>query len=286
MTDIAGRAAFVTGGGSGIGRAIAVELAREGAAVAVADVLMDNAGAVTEEILAAGGRAAAIVCDVTDRTSIRRAKEEAIAALGDVSLLFAVAGVSSWQRLVEMSDDDVDWIFQVNLMGVVDCVRMFVPDMIAAGDGHVLGTASVAGLLPAWLPSHCAYSSAKLGVIGLMLNLRMELSEAGVGCTVYCPSSVASRMAQNQPRARPTRFGSGGDVQAPPNVRQIFKDAGRVPRPPEEVAPYVLRAVRENRPLVFNSTQDRLTFQETYVDLVMEAFAEVEEFERGAIQGP
>jgi hypothetical protein len=115
-----------------------------------------------------------------------------------------------------------------------------------------------------------------------MLNLRFELEESGIGATLYCPSSVASRMAENQTRARPDRFGPGGEILLPAKVKELFADAGRVPRPPAEVAPIVLRAVRENRPLVFNSTQDRNTFQDTYVDLVMAAFDDVADLERSA----
>ena len=187
MTEIAGRVAFVTGGGSGIGRALASALAVEGAAVVVADILDENARAVAEEIGAAEGTAVALACDVSDRASVRQAKDEANAALGPVSLLFANAGVTSFQPLVEMSDDDIDWIIGVDLMGVVNCLTAFLPDMVAARDGHVCATSSVAGLCAGWIPYHSAYSAAKLGVLGMMLNLRLELAELGVGASVLVP---------------------------------------------------------------------------------------------------
>src|SRR5437762_7898880 len=117
MTEIAGKAAVVTGGGSGIGMGLAKALAAEGAAVAVADIIFDNAVRVAEAIKAAGGKAVAIHCDVCERQSIKQMQAVATAALGPVQLLFANAGATSFDPLMEMSDDDVDWIIQVNLMG-------------------------------------------------------------------------------------------------------------------------------------------------------------------------
>jgi NAD(P)-dependent dehydrogenase (short-subunit alcohol dehydrogenase family) len=186
--------------------------------------------------------------------------------------------VSSFQPLTEMSDEDVDWIYGVNLMGVVSTVRAFLPDMLEAGEGHVLATASIAGLVPGLIPRHAAYSSAKLGVIGLMMNLRHELAERGVGATVYCPSFVASEMGRNQVRARPDRFGPGGEIDVPADVRATLVAAGLVPREPEAVAPEVLDAVRHNRPIAFNTsdTPDRRRFLETYVEPVLAAFDAVE----------
>src|SRR5688572_276102 len=162
MTEIRGRVALVTGGGSGIGRGLALALAADGAAVAVADIRADAAKAVAEEVAAAGGRAVGLACDVSDRAAVARTKAEAEAALGRVSLLFANAGATHFDRMAEMPADEVDWIIQVNLMGVTNCVMAFLPEMIAARDGHVVATASMAGILAGWIPYHAPYSAAKL----------------------------------------------------------------------------------------------------------------------------
>jgi NAD(P)-dependent dehydrogenase (short-subunit alcohol dehydrogenase family) len=278
VTEIRGKAAFVTGGGSGIGRGLARALAGESASVVVADILPDNARRIADEIAAEGGTALAVVCDVSDRASVRRAKEEANQAFGRVSLLFANAGVTSWQRLTEMTEDDVDWIFQVNLMGVVNSLQAFVPDMVEARDGHVCATSSLAGLCPSWLPFHTCYSATKMGILGLMLNLRLELAEYGVGASVLVPGPVWSGVAENLARSRPERFGGPSDagMEAPRAARDLVGDVSGF-RQPEEVAEMVLLAVRKNRPIVFTSA-DRKLFQETYVDPVMAAFDEVEEF--------
>jgi short-subunit dehydrogenase len=160
-------------------------------------------------------------------------------------------------------------------------MRAFVPDMIAARDGHAFATASVSGLSPGWQPHHSAYSSSKIGVIGLMLNLRHELSEFGVGASVLIPGGVAGGMKENNARYRPPRYGGPGEgeVEVPEAVLKLFADSGLVFRPAEEVAQMVLLALRENHPIVLTSPTDRKTFQETYVDPVMAAFDRVVAFE-------
>ncbi|HMP57283.1 MAG TPA: SDR family NAD(P)-dependent oxidoreductase [Novosphingobium sp.] len=152
MTDISGKSAVVTGGGSGIGMGLAKELARQGARVAIADIKLANAQAVADEITAAGGTAIALECDVCERASIAAMRDAAVAALGPVQLVFANAGATSFDPLMEMSDADVDWIVQVNLMGAINTTRAFLPGMIAAGGGHFCATASMAGALPGWIP--------------------------------------------------------------------------------------------------------------------------------------
>ncbi len=278
MTNIAGRVAIVTGGGSGIGKAIALELAREGAAVAVADIIADNAAKVAATIHAAGGKALAVHCDVIDRASIAAMKARVTAELGPVSMIFANAGATSFERLTDMSEDDADWIVHANFMGVLNCVMAFYPGMVAAGSGHVFATASTAGLMPSWVPYHVPYSGAKLGIIGLMLNLVTEAAEHGVGVTVLCPGGVVSGMKEHNAKYRPARFGgpSEGEVKIPEG---FFQHANLVFRPAEEVGRLVVAGVKANRPMLISDGAMRATFHETYVKLVDEAFDYVDAFD-------
>jgi NAD(P)-dependent dehydrogenase (short-subunit alcohol dehydrogenase family) len=281
MTDIGGRVAVVTGGGSGIGRGIALALAEEGAAVAIADIIAENADAVAAEIRAAGGKAVGVYCDVTDRDSVRRMKEQVTGELGRVSMVFANAGATSFERVTDMSEADVDWIIQVNLMGVTNCLLAFYPDMVRANGGHFLATSSTAGLMPSWVPYHAPYSGAKLGIIGMMFNLMVEASEHNVGVTVLCPGGVVSGMKDNNSRYRPARFGGPGEggVRIPEG---FFQDANLHFRPAEEVGKMVVQAVKENRPMVVTDGAMRRTFHESYVRLVDEAFDFVDRFDREA----
>lgn len=280
MTDIKGRVALVTGGGSGIGRGLAMALGAEGASVVVVDILQAPAEKVAQEIKDAGGKAIALACDVSDRAAVARMKADANAAFGKpVSLMLANAGVTCFDRLTDMTEQDVDWIIQVNLMGVTNCIMAFYPDMIAARDGHIFATASTAGLLPSWVPYHAPYSGAKLGVIGLMLNLRVEATEKNVGCTVLCPGGVVSGMKANNAKYRPDRFGgpSDGEVKIPEG---FFAHANLKFRPAEEVAQMCLNAIRKNRAMVITDPTMRAVFDDTYVKLVHEAFDDADAFEK------
>jgi len=281
MTQINGEVALVTGGGSGIGRGLALALAAEGAAVVVADIIEANARAVAEQIQQNGGKALAVSCDVSDLAAVKQVKAQANAAFGPVSLLFPNAGATSFERLTDMSYADIDWIVQVDLMGVMNCLTAFLPDMYAARKGHVVATASMAAVLPAWIPYHTVYSAAKAGVLGLMLNLRHEAAEFGVEATVLCPGGVATSMKDNNARYRPARF--GGPKQEGVHVpTESFAHTEIVFRSPDEVAQMVLRAVRANRPMVMTEPKMRTAFKESYVDLVLAAFDEAEAFDREA----
>jgi NAD(P)-dependent dehydrogenase (short-subunit alcohol dehydrogenase family) len=279
MTEISGKAAVVTGGGSGIGMGLAKELAKRGVCVAVADIILDNARKVADEINAAGGTAVAIHCDVCERGSIKQMKSDANAALGPIHLLFANAGATSFDPLMDMSDDDVDWIVQVNLMGVMNTTRAFLPDMMAAREGHIVATASMAGLLPGWIPVHVVYSAAKMGIIGAMLNLALEMKQYGVRTTLYCPGGVASGMKANNALYRPSRFGgpSHGEVHVP---QASFQANPVTFYSPESVAPMVLRAVQNNRPFVFDHAEQRRFFRETYSSVVEACYDDIETYER------
>lgn len=276
MTEIAGKTAVVTGGGSGIGMGLAKELGRQGARVAVADIQLAKAEAVAAAIREAGGEAVALHCDVTERASINGMRDAAIAALGPVSLVFANAGATSFTPLVDMSDADVDWIVQVNLMGVMNTTRAFLPGMIAAGGGHICATSSMAGLLPGWMPVHVPYSAAKMGIIGMMMNLAIELRPYNVFTTSYCPGGVASGMKANNGAYRPEKFGGPEPVAEVQFSGTDQTHSSMAFYRPEDVAPIVLNAVRNNRPFVFDHADQRRLFAETYASIVEACYDDLE----------
>ena len=282
MTDINGRAAVVTGGGSGIGKGMALALVEQGASVAIADIIIENAQAVADEINAAGGKAVAVQCDVCERTSIKAMKIAAEAALGPISLVLANAGATNFDLLAEISDDETDWIIQVNLMGVMNTIRAFLPDMIARGQGgHVVGTASVAGFLPTTIPVHTVYAAAKMGIVGLMMNLSCELEEHGIGSTVYPPGGVIGGMKENNERYRPARFGGpgSGEVYVPAASFANGK-LGKNSLEPIQAGRMVCRAIRNNRLIVVDHGYQRTIWQDDYAAHVLQAYDDIEAFER------
>lgn len=280
MTEISGKSAVVTGGGSGIGMGLAKELARQGAKVAVTDINLANAEKVAGEINTAGGNAIALQCDVCERGSIAQMKQQAVAALGPIQLVFANAGATSFTPLAQMSDDDVEWIIQVNLMGVMHTTRAFLPDMMSEGGGHICATASMAGLLPGWIPEHVPYSAAKAGIIGMMMNLALELKPFNIHTTSYCPGGVASGMKANNGSYRPSRFGGPvavAEVQFTGNSNVHSSPAFYHP---EAVAPMVLDAVRHNRPFAFDHADQRKFFRQTYAEVVEACYDATDAWER------
>ena len=263
MTEIAGKAAVVTGGGSGMGRGIALQLAKEGARVVVADIIEANAEKVAQEIRDRGGEAIGLACDVSDRASVRGMKAKANEAYGPILIVIPNAGATSF-----------DWIIQVNLMGVLNFIQIFLPDMLAAKEGHFVASASVAGFIPTLAPDHVPYTAAKMGIIGAMLNLRRELEGTGVESTVFTVASIQSNMGANNSSYRPARFGGPYDekIEVPAN----FKPPPR--KDPEEVAPMVTFAIRNNRPMLISDPVHRKNFNEQYLPIAMQAFDDVDAF--------
>jgi NAD(P)-dependent dehydrogenase (short-subunit alcohol dehydrogenase family) len=279
MTDIAGKAAVITGGGTGIGMGIAKELARQGVPVAIADIMIDNARRTAGEINAAGGKAIAIACDVCERGSIAAMRDEATAALGPIQLLFANAGATNFERLADIADNDIDWLIQVNLMGVINTVKAFLPGMIVAGGGHVVATASMAGLLPGWIPLHTIYSAAKMGIIGFAMNLAMEVRQHGIAVSTYCPGGVASGIAGRNASYRPEKYGGPrqGKMVIP---RESYIDNPVALYAPEAIGPIVLDAVRANHPFIFDHSEHLHEFRETFGSVVEACFGHIADWER------
>lgn len=274
MTEIAGKAAIVTGGGSGMGRGIALQLSKEGAKVVIADIIEANAEKVAQEIRDMGGEAIALVCDVSDRASVRAVKARANEAFGPILIVIPNAGATSFKKMKDLTDDEIDWIVQVNLMGVLNFVQIFLPDMLAAGEGHFVASASVAGFIPTLAPDHVPYTAAKMGIIGAMLNLRRELEGTGVESTVFTVASIQSNMGPNNSLYRPARF--GGPYQEKIEVPKNFKPAPR--KDPEEVAPMVTFAIRNNRPMLISDPVHRRNFAEQYLPIAEQAFDDVDAF--------
>jgi len=155
-------------------------------------------------------------------------------------------------------------------------IQIFLPDMLAANEGHFVASASVAGLVPDLVPDHVPYSGAKMGIIGMMLNLRRELENTGVQSTVFVVASVEGGMKANNTLYRPARF--GGPYQEEVALPANFKP--RTAQPPEQVAPMVINAIRRNRPMLVSDPARRKDFMERYLPVVLQAFDDVDEFFR------
>ncbi|MBI4247828.1 MAG: SDR family NAD(P)-dependent oxidoreductase, partial [Candidatus Rokubacteria bacterium] len=196
-----GRVAVVTGGGSGIGRALAEGLASAGARIVVADVDEAAMAAAVAAIRAGGGQALAVRADVSDRGQVTALADRAWAAFGRVHVLCNNAGVVLHGGLAAASHRDWQWVLGVNLWGVIHGLEAFVPRMLAQREaGHVLNTASMAGLVAT--PGLGVYNTSKYAVVGLSETLAKELRPHGIGVSVLCPMGVATRIRESE-RHRP-----------------------------------------------------------------------------------
>jgi NAD(P)-dependent dehydrogenase (short-subunit alcohol dehydrogenase family) len=199
------RHAFVTGGASGIGLAIAEALAERAVAVTIADVDRE-----TLETVAAGsgGRLRGQTLDVRDRDAWARAKAAAEAALGPVDIVVNNAGIApDGREFADMDPASFDRIIGINLTGVFNGVSAFAAEMRERGRGHIVNTSSVAGITSPF-PGVGAYAVAKFGVVALSEGLRRELAPHGVGVSVLCPGLVATNLAR-------TTLKVGGQVRDP-----------------------------------------------------------------------
>ena len=239
MDSFRDRVAVVTGGGSGIGRALAEALAREGARVVVADVEEAAARAVAEAITGRGGEALPVRVDVADLGQMHALADRAFARFGAVHLLCNNAGVALHGPRQEMTHRDWEWVLGVNLWGVIHGLEAFLPRMIAQGPpGHVVNTASMAGLIAS--QGLGVYNASKYAVVGISETLVKDLRPHGIGVSVLCPMGVSTRIRESA-RNRPAPL-RNAETPALADLELIGKYLD-----PDAVAAMVLAAVRANR---------------------------------------
>jgi NAD(P)-dependent dehydrogenase (short-subunit alcohol dehydrogenase family) len=194
MSDrrLAGRVALVTGGGDGIGKATALRLADDGAAVGVATIDPEQAAAVEAECRAKGVPAAAAVADLGIREDVERAHAELVAALGKVDILVNNVAIAIEAPFLECTDEQFDQTFAVNFMAAVRLTRLTLPGMLESGWGSVINVASAQGIF-GWA-NFAAYSSAKGALTSLTRQLANEFSARGVRVNSVVPGSVLTPM--------------------------------------------------------------------------------------------
>ncbi len=247
--EIQGCTAVVTGAGSGIGRAIAVALGARGANVMLADVdeasLVEAAAAVE----AAGGQAQVQRADVSDPAAWAELAAAVEDGFGPSQLLVNNAGVMTRADLADSDDGDWAWTLGVNLQGVVEGVRAFLPQLRThAPNAHIMNTGSMAGLAPRLDASLGAYSASKAAVVVYSEVLRQELAVEGIGVSVLCPGTVATAIFEAE-RNRPADLGEGHRVLRPERVAQAMA--------PEQVAEAVLAAIEANEAFIFTHEDSR-----------------------------
>ncbi|GAB3589772.1 SDR family oxidoreductase [Angustibacter peucedani] len=238
--------ALVTGGASGIGRSIVAALSRRGHVVVVADVdegaAKDAAAELGAAAASAGGVVEAVHLDVTDRAAFAAVAQQVARDHGSLDLLFNNAGIGVGGLVDELGDEHWDRTLAVNLHGVVHGVQAVTPIMTAQGSGHIVNTASMAGLMT--VPMMLPYTTTKHAVVALSRALRAELKPVGVKVTAVCPAFISTPLLDNlNPGMAPTDATTG--------VRQMASHLQPRGLPgPDELAEHVLRGIAANKALV------------------------------------
>ncbi|KAK7178823.1 hypothetical protein DPSP01_014341 [Paraphaeosphaeria sporulosa] len=240
MKDIASKTALITGGGTGIGLALALQLAAEGANIIISSTSKERLAAGAQKIREAcpNVKVLDIVCDVSDRQSIKQLKDEITKAGLQVDILVCNAGVTTSGDYHLHREEDWDWVYGVVLNGTTYCIQAFYPDMVARGSGHIVINGSQAGMVPNWVSLHGPYTSAKAAVHALGAAMRPEAATHGVGVTTVVIAGTQTEIMKSE-RSRPERFGE------PLNVKVERRAARRVP--PSEVAEKIVTGIKEDR---------------------------------------
>ncbi|MEO9224042.1 MAG: SDR family NAD(P)-dependent oxidoreductase [Acidimicrobiales bacterium] len=240
MKDFHGKVAAITGAGSGIGRALAVQLAEQGADLALSDINVDGLTETVELAERSGRKVTSERLDVAHREAVFAWADEVVAKHGKVNLIFNNAGVALGATVESMTYEDFEWLFNINFWGVVHGTKAFLPHLKAAGDGHIVNVSSVFGFIG--VPSQSAYNAAKFAVRGFTEALREELDvmRCGVSATCIHPGGIKTNIARDA-RMTDSVGDLGMQVDSADRLDQAFITT------PEKAAQVILSGVQRNK---------------------------------------
>jgi NAD(P)-dependent dehydrogenase (short-subunit alcohol dehydrogenase family) len=238
--------AVVTGGASGIGLALVERFIAEGMKVVAADVEEPALAKEISRLSAAGADVLGVRTDVRDPDAVRALADETLRRYGAVHVVCNNAGVAPAGPMLEASPADWRWVIDVNVLGVAHGVYVFGPLLRAQGEGHIVNTASEAGLVSS--PNLGAYVASKHAVVGLSESLYRELERSGVGVSVLCPNLVSTRIFNSERNRSDGVLPTPGQQASIAPLRELLSQNGIAPA---KVAGDVVDAIREQRFWIF-----------------------------------
>ncbi len=231
--------AIVTGGGSGIGRALSRALAARGAKVVVADINLKGAGETADAIAAAGGCARAVKLDVTDQEAVRGLVERTVSEFGRLDYMVNNAGIGMGGNFEDTEPAHWKQIIDINLWGVIYGSLYAYRAMLKQGSGHIVNVSSLAGLTPSFI---APYAATKYGVVGLTLSLRIQAALRGIRASVVCPGFVRTPI-----------YDTSVDVSnelSEAEKKELFAKFERLMIEPDRCAEIILKGIRNNRAII------------------------------------
>ncbi len=257
MKDVTGKVAFITGGASGMGLAMARSFSAAGMKVAIVDIEQEALDRVVAEFKKTNAEVIALKVDVTDRAAMEQAARDTEAAFGKVHVVCNNAGVAVGGGIDAMTYKDWDWVMGVNLAGVINGVQTFVERIKKHGEGgHFVNTASMAGQIA--IPGLGVYNTTKYAVVGMSETMRADLAQHNIGVSVLCPGVVTTNIF-NSGRNRPTELQGAtdnstqllpvdvNDAEQAARMQQIMASA----LDPAVVGDMVLAAIQEDDAYIF-----------------------------------
>lgn len=244
MKKLRGKTAVITGAASGIGRSCAKQFAAAGMDVVVADLDDEGMQQTVDAVESRGRKAWAVKTDVTSTEQVQALYEQTLSHAGGVHVVMNNAGIARFDAALDLTDEDWHKVIDVNMWGVIHGCRIFGRHLRAQGEGHIVNTASLNGLVG--MPGCASYVASKFAVVGLSENLRYELAADGVGVTVVCPGMVRTQIGASSGDADVERVlaehGSDVDRLGKLVVKAVRRDRGRLLYGPEpKVATFLRR---------------------------------------------
>jgi NAD(P)-dependent dehydrogenase (short-subunit alcohol dehydrogenase family) len=275
MKELRDKVAFITGGASGLGLAMAKAFGREGMKVMIADIEQAALTRAVQELKDSQVRAEGVLCDVGSRGSLREAALKTIATFGKVHVVCNNAGVAVGGPVGTVSERDWDWVVDVNLMGVVYGTEVFAPLIDSHGEGgHFVNTASMAGMLG--IANMEPYCATKFAVVAMSEGWAQQFAAKNIGVSVLCPGFVQTRIHESH-RNKPARYGEGDSVQV--GIGDSREQAAAMVMsgiPTEPVGNRVVEAVKDNDLYIFTHTEFKPLVQMRFAN-IMAAFDKSEE---------
>lgn len=269
MKDVSGKTAFITGGASGIGLGMAQAFAAAGMNIIIADIEETMLAQAVNDLTSDGAKVSSVVLDVTDRSGFARAADQAEASFGHIHVICNNAGVACRTPLDRASYDDWDWVMGVNLGGVINGIKTFVPRIMSHGEGgHVVNTSSIAGFIAG--PGNGIYTTSKFAVVGLSETLRIELARYNIGVTVLCPGAVKTRITSSE-RNRPDKLSDSGTIMTE-KQKELLAHSFDHGTEPYKLGDMVLDAIRQDLPYVLPHAEFKPMVQ-TRHEHIMAAFS-------------